>query len=735
MKIKLNHFVSVAVLSVALALKIINPPILQQLQLATFDSFQRQMPRQYSQQPVRIVDIDDESLARIGQWPWPRTVLADMVKKLQAAGVGAIGMDIIFAEADRTSPAQVAKLWGDRGAAVASAIKTMPDHDDVFAATIAESNIVTGFVLSPDKTAEQPLKKAGLSYAGENPVQQALPFGGAIISLPILQEAASGNGALNSSPDIDGILRRVPLFYRIGDEMYPSLAAELLRIVQGAGSYLIKAVGASGEDNFGGEGGFTAVRIGEFEVPTDAQGKIWVHYTEHKPERYIPAWKILDDSFDKSLVEGHMVLVGTSAAGLKDIRSTPLNPITSGVEVHAQILEQILEGRFLKRPDWTHGAEVLFLLICGVGMVALLAKTGVLGGAIGAGLVAVTAVTVSWRAFAGQGLLLDPVYPTITIFLVYVSESVSRYMAIEKEKHQVRKAFSQYMSPALLAKLAANPENLKLGGEMRNMTVMFSDVRGFTAISEQLNAEELTSFMNRFLTPMTDVILKNSGTIDKYMGDAIMAFWNAPLEQEKHARLAALAALEMMAALQELNAARMQEAEKLGRKYLPIDIGIGINTGDCCVGNMGSDQRFDYSVLGDDVNLASRLEGQSKTYGVNIIVGENSRAQNPDMAMIELDMIRVKGKSRPVTIYTLLGDEKFAVSDKFRKLQAAASAMLAAYRGRDFAMAAGHLAECRELSGELNLAGLWQLYEERISDYTANPPPEGWDGVYKAETK
>lgn len=731
---KFSRIISVVVLVAALGLKIINPPILQQLQLATFDSFQRQMPRAYSQQPVRIIDIDDESLAKIGQWPWPRTQLAELINKLHEAGAAAVGMDIVFAEPDRTSPAQVAKLWPDKSKIVADAINSMPDNDKVFATAIADANVVTGFVLVPDKTAAIPVRKAGFSYAGDNPAPYALPFSGAVISLPELQNAALGNGALNSSPDIDGVLRHVPLFYRMGENLYPSLAAELLRVAQGASTYMIKAVGASGEESFGGSGGFTAVKVGDFEVPTDYQGKLWVHYTNYVPERYIPAWKILAGDFDKSLVEGNIILIGTSAAGLKDIRSTPLNPVTSGVEVHAQILEQILDGRFLKRPDWTQGAEILFLLVFGVVMIVLLAKTGVLGGAVGALIVAVIAVGVSWQAFSEYGLLLDPVYPTTTILLVYLSGSISRYMTIEKEKNQVRKAFSQYMSPALLAELAAHPDSLRLGGETRNMTVMFSDVRGFTTISEQLNAEELTRFMNRYLTPMTDVILSHRGTIDKYMGDAIMAFWNAPLPEPEHAVMAARAALDMMKALKELNESRKQEAEKTGRNYVPIDIGIGINTGDCCVGNMGSDQRFDYSVLGDDVNLASRLEGQSKTYGVNIIIGENSRARNLDMAMVELDIIKVKGKNLPVTIYALLGDETVAAGDEFKKMQSEISAMLAAYRRADFATAATKLNDCR-IADVFGLDGLWKLYSGRIEHYTSNPPPEGWDGVYKAETK
>ncbi|MBM3571087.1 MAG: adenylate/guanylate cyclase domain-containing protein, partial [Alphaproteobacteria bacterium] len=336
--------------------------------------------------------------------------------------------------------------------------------------------------------------------------------------------------------------------------------------------------------------------------------------------------------------------------------------------------------------------------------------------------------------------LFDPVYPSAVILMVYIAESLILYFRSEAERRTVRTAFSRYMSPALVAQLAQHPERLKLGGQMRDMTLLFCDIRGFTTISEQFDAEGLTRFINRFLTPMTDVILGKQGTIDKYMGDAIMAFWNAPLDDPHHAANACRAALTMIADLSALNQNWRKEAEAEGRPFRPVDIGIGLNSGLCCVGNMGSDQRFDYSVLGDDVNLASRLEGQSKTYGVAIVVGENTRARAPGFATLEIDLIKVKGKTKPVRIFTLAGDEAEVASNSFQTLKSTHDAMMAAYRGQDWNGAERSLEQCREMvKGRSRAAGrfdgLYDVYAERIAEFRARPPGPDWDGVYVAMTK
>ena len=510
--------------------------------------------------------------------------------------------------------------------------------------------------------------------------------------------------------------------------------------MQGAQTYIIRASGASGEESFGQVTGINNVRIGNVIVPTDANGAVYLHYTESEPSRYVPAWTVFDESVDPNLIAGHILIVGTSAAGLQDQRSTPLNPVIPGVEIHAQLMEMMTlelagaEPAYLERPDWANGAEIVYLIVLGLLMILVLPRWGAMWSAVfGLSLIGV-AIYGSWYAFTELRFLLDPIFPSAVILFIYIVESLMSYLKTEAEKEQVRGAFQHYLSPALVEQLADNPDQLALGGETKQMTLLFSDIRGFTTISEGFDAEGLTSFINKFLTPMTDIILSAKGTVDKYMGDCIMAFWNAPLDDEDHARNAAHAALDMMDRLAELNAEWKAEAEANNRKYVPINVGVGLNTGDCCVGNMGSDQRFDYSVLGDDVNLASRLEGQSKNYGVDIVLGENTKNLIDDMALIELDLIQVKGKTEPVHIYALMGDEEFATQPAFKELAQNHQQFLEDYRRQSWDTASSYIeAYNSETNGKLG--ALYNLYEERIKEFVANPPSPDWDGVFVATSK
>lgn len=736
MKRKIPIITSLSVLSLAIFIKAANFSLVEQLQLKTFDTFQISKPREYQDLPVKIIDIDDESLKKIGQWPWPRNKLAKLIARLNLANVSAIAMDIVFAEEDRTSPKNILPLWNREE--LSHLLNEIPDHDQLFSEAIANANVVSGFVLTQENKGEIPTAKAGFSYAGDDPRSSLSSFTGAVNSLPKIENAANGNGALNSIPDKDGILRRMPLIFTAENKFLPSLTAEALRIAQGASGYIIKSTGSSDERSYGQSSGITAIKIGNFEIPTDASGKFWIYYTKYSPERYIPAWKVLDPDFDISFLEGQIVYIGTSAAGLRDIRSTPLNPTTSGVEVHVQALEQILTENYLKRPDWINGAEIALMILVGLILIAITAKLSALWSILFTITSLAGAVGFSWYSFINYGILIDPITPGIAILLLYISESLSRYISSEREKKEVRNAFSHYMSPALVAQLAANPESLKLGGETKNLTMLFCDIRGFTTISEGFDAQGLTQFINKFLTPMTTIILDRQGTIDKYMGDCIMAFWNAPLDDPEHPKNACKSALEMIKALDNLNRNQKKEAQDTGRKFVPINIGIGLNTGDCCVGNMGSDQRFDYSVLGDDVNLASRLEGQSKNYGVNIVIGEKTHNAVSDFATIELDLITVKGKTKPVHIFTLLGYNDLAEKPAFKEVKELFNGVLANFRGKNWKQAGELIESCRkkcEALPEINLHGLLELYEERIAEFRKSPPPENWDGVFVATSK
>lgn len=722
----------------AVVFRACEPPFMEEIQLKVFDYFTHLKPRQYQEVPVRVVDLDDETLEKLGQWPWPRTQVAELVARLREVGVSVIAFDIVFAEPDRTSPAQVLPLWESFGEfdALKAREGDLPDHDKILAGTIAESPVVTGFSLTKEANGKAPVAKCGFAFSGDDPKQYLPDFEGAVVNLPVLEEAASGNGSFTVIAEHDGVIWRVPTLFRLGNLLYPSLAVESLRIAQGARTVMVKSSGGSGELSFGAHTGVSRVKVGQFAIPTDESGNLWLYDTGHVPARTIPAWRIFSGEIEPGTLEGAIVFVGTSAAGLKDLRTTPLDPVAAGVEVHAQIAEQILLGSFLMRPDWADGAEVLFLAGFGVLLVVVMPFLG----AISCGFLGLAAIMAalgfSWYAFSNFGWLVDPVYPAMSLFLVYTLSFLIYFLQTESERKKVRNAFTRYMSPVMVARLAEHPELLKLGGETKNMTVLFSDIRGFTTISEQFDAVGLTNFMNRYLTPMTELVLKNGGTIDKYIGDCVMAFWNAPLDDPDHATNACRAALAMRDYLVKWNVTLKEEAQASGRHYVPVHAGYGINTGDCCVGNMGSDMRFDYSVLGDDVNLASRLEGQSKNYGVDIVIGENTFARVGEFATLELDLIKVKGKTRPVRIYAVLGDPSLKETKGFQALAEKHQEILTAYRKQDWKRAKILMRECEKLAPEgISLHKLHLLYESRIETYLVEPPGPAWDGVYEAKTK
>jgi adenylate cyclase len=722
--------------------------VIEDIQLKVFDYYQRLQPRQYEEVPIRIVDIDDDSLKKLGQFPWPRTLVAELVAKLSDAGAAVIAFDIMFAEPDRTSPTQIASLWpkSETSEQLKESLKELPDHDEVLAQAIANATVVVGFAFNDQTLFRAPMPKGNFALAGDHPGRWLKSSTGAVVNLESLERGATGNGSINMYPDRDQIVRRIPLVACLQGQdpnnpcplnrLYPSLSAEAVRVAQGARTSIVKASGANQEASFGENTGINNVKIGNLVVPTDPHGQIWVHYTRDIPTRTIPAWRIFEGSFVPDLVEGSILFIGTSASGLKDLRVGPINPQMAGVEAHVQATEQILLEHFLLRPDWTTGAEVSFMALFGIVLIVMVSRLGAAWSTIVAFSAIGAAFAIAWWAYVSPRFLLDPVTPAATVLMVFLSGTIINYLRTEAEKKQVRGAFAQYLSPALVEQLAANPDKLKLGGETRNMTFLFCDVRGFTTISEQFktNPQGLTKLMNRFLTPLTDVILARQGTIDKYMGDCIMAFWNAPLDVPKHPCRAADSALNMFKEIEKLNVDLKAEAEAENRPFYAINIGIGLNSGDVVVGNMGSTQRFDYSVLGDAVNLASRLEGQSKTYGVGVVIGDTTwQVCKDEFATIELDLIAVKGKKEAVRIHALLGDLAMRNSPEFHAVAARHADFLVAYRAQKWEEAEALMRQNREAAPYLN--DLYDLYEERIADYRTIAPPDNWDGVYVATSK
>src|SRR4029077_162358 len=421
---------------------------------------------------------------------------------------------------------------------------------------------------------------------------------------------------------------------------------------------------------FGQSTGLNHIGIGDTIVPTDAGGGIYFKFRHFTKAAFIPAWKVLAGEVPQDEIEGRIILVGTSAPGLLDLRATPVDAAVPGIDIHAQALEHLLKGTYLQRPDYALALEEFLIVVLGIMLAIVLPRVSALAsGAIGALTVALVLVG-GWAVFRYANVFLDPSYPALVMGIMTAGITFYTYHKAEAQRAQIRSAFGQYLAPALVEQLAQSPDKLVLGGEEREMTILFSDVRGFTTISESYkdDPQGLTSLMNRFLTPLTNTIIDHEGTIDKYIGDAVMAFWNAPLNVPHHERKACAAALAMIDRVEALNQQRQEEAKSAGHPFLPVRIGIGLNTGRCVVGNLGSDLRFHYSVLGDPVNVASRLEGQTKYYGVSIIIGSaTAEKAKEQFAILEIDLIAVKGKTEPQTIYALLGRDDVAGDIRFQE--------------------------------------------------------------------
>ncbi|AXS42792.1 adenylate/guanylate cyclase domain-containing protein [Breoghania sp. L-A4] len=712
---------------VLVAFRVWDPPVLQTVRLKTFDLYQVFKPREPAALPVVIIDIDEKSLRRLGQWPWPRTMVAALLENVRDNGGVAMGFDVVFPEIDRLSPDRIARSLEGLSPEAVRELSGLGNTDEAMAAAMRTMRIVLGqaaAVAQPDdgraRQAQTPV-----ALLGRDPKPFLLHYPGVLRNIEVLEKAASGKGLFSINPDADNIVRRVALVAVAGGALQPALSVELLRVATGKDAFAVKTDDA----------GVRSVIVGGVEVPTDRHGRMWVRYTPHLPARYVSASDVIDGSVDPARIRNHLVLLGTSATGLLDLKATPLEAAMPGVEVHAQILETILGRSYLIRPNYALGAELVIAVVTSLLVIVLAPILGalpvlLLGMGAAAGVVA-----GSWAMFTEQHVLIDVAYPLMAGFAVYLLLVFVNYRREEVQRQQIRSAFGQYLAPAYVEQIARDPSQLSLGGETRTMTILFSDVRGFTTISESYKSDPqgLTALMNRFLTPLSDAIMARKGTIDKYMGDAVMAFWNAPLDDAQHAKHACQAALDMMARLVAVNVERKAEAEAAGTPFLPLDIGIGINTGTCVVGNMGSEFRFDYSVLGDAVNLASRLEGQSKTYGVPIILGSGTAQQVLDQfAVIEIDLIRVKGKLEPERVFCLAGDGALLLDPEFRSARDAFEAALAAYRAQKWDEAMAALARAARQPG---IAPLAELYEARIKAFADNPPPANWDGVFVATSK
>jgi adenylate cyclase len=719
-----------ALLVLFAGLRVLDPAPVEELRVRTFDTFQRFDPRKKVARPVTIVDIDDKSMEKLGQWPWPRTRIADLITELTRLGAVVIAFDAVFSEPDRLNPNVAADTFPNLDEETRAKLRALPSNDQVFADAIRRSRVVLGESGLPEEITalDKTLPVTGIAMLGEEPQRFMFDFPGLLRNVPVLEHAAAGRGLFTIRPERDGIIRRVPMIMQAQSQTMPSLTFEMLRVATGSGTILIKAETA----------GIKSVGIRGLTIPTDHNGQLWVHYARNDASIYVPAINVLDKTVAPDMIAGKLVLIGTSAVGLNDIKTTPVSRAMPGVEIHAQVLESALTGAVISQPIYGIAVEFSTALLFGLLVMVFAPSFGpVTLAALGA-VFASALIGTSWFFYAQHRLLIDFTYPLLSTTAIYLTLIFSSFVREQAQRKQIRGAFAQYMSPVLVEQLAQSPEKLVLGGEEREMTIMFSDVRGFTTISESYkhDPQGLTALMNRFLTPLTNAILARKGYIDKYMGDAIMAFWNAPLDDSEHEINACEAAIDMLERIEELNKVREQEAQDGGHAYFPINVGVGLNTGIGVVGNMGSDLKFNYSVLGDSVNLASRLEGQSKEYGFPIIIGSRTAmAVKEKFAILELDFIMVKGKKEPEVIYAIAGREDTAQSGRFQRLRNLTIEMLACYRGRDWEGALAAIERGRRTDEARSLELLYNLYEARIRGYIENPPPEDWSGAFALLTK
>jgi adenylate cyclase len=662
---------------------IINPSPVETLRLKTFDYFITSLDKKESEEVV-LVEFGEKSVQQFGQWPFDRRDIAKTIDKLRDNGAAVVVFPILFSEKDRAG--------GDKDLELA--LRS------------------TGVVISQTPTTQsRPADAArrGFAAIGSTPDPWLYTWRGAVAPLRNLADAATGVGLLASTPERDGVVRRMPMLARIGDTLYPSLVLETLRTAAGDPSYQIKT----------SEAGIEAVRIPQFPaINTDQNGRIWLAWNNGFE-------RVEATEITREKVEGKIVVLGLTIEGVGGIIATPIGEKWAH-EVQSQALQTLIDGTSINRLSYANTIEIAILILI-----------------LGALLIAVPRLSVAWTvpffiivissiigssyyAFHEYMQLWDPSYLSVASFITFAHLVYNNFARENRLKLQIKKQFGTYLSPKMVEKLQENPDLLKLGGETRELSIMFTDVRGFTSISEHYgtDVQGLTQIMNRYMTAMTAKILQNEGTLDKYIGDAQMAFWNAPLDDPDHAKNAVKTALEMLGDLQAFNDSIAAEGVP------PFGMGLGINTGSVVVGNMGSSQRFDYTCLGDSVNLASRLEGQSKPYHVKLVIGQRTYELVKDEYLcLELDCIAVKGKNEGVNIYTIV--PRTAINVAYSRTH---EDFIKLYRAQNWTKLYEYFLTLENAFGG-EMKEYYNMMMERVEDFMKNPLPADWDGIYRATSK
>lgn len=737
--------ITIYLTALVMVLFLVGVPFLDLVELKTYDLRFRSRGTTPPSPAVVLAVIDEKSIKAEGRWPWPRAKIARLIDILSRDGAKVIAFDIIFAEPDKNPNLElINRLDREIGAShlddeglktFLRKIQLEGDNDKKLAESIMRSRAKVvlgyffhmseadlGFSITEKEMNERLRKIASSKYPitiFEQERMQIDPFIHAYAPQPnieILSQTAHSTGFFNMLPDQDGVVRWIPLAIKCGHDIFAPLSIESTWNYLGRPQLILKVAA------YGVEG----IMMGKEFIPTDENGQMLINYLgPEKTFPHYPLTDILHEKVPKGTFNNKIVLVGSTAVGIYDMRNTPFSSVHPGLEVHATAIDNILQKTFLKKPKWTsiYGALCIlaFAILVGAMVPRLSAVKGVF---LVSALFGLQIYLAQWL-FTHAALWINIVYPLLALLLLYISLTIYRYFTEERERKKIKRAFSHYVSKSVVNEMLKDPSRLKLGGDKKDLSVLFSDIRGFTTISESLSPEELVGLLNEYLTVMTDIVFKYEGTLDKYMGDAIMAIYGAPLELPDHPQRACNSALEMIESLGKLNEKWIKEQKT------PLDIGIGINTGVMMVGNMGSQQRFDYTVMGDAVNLGSRLEGANKSYQTNIIISESTYQRvKDDFFCMELDSVRVKGKKVPVKIYQLLGKDNIPGSRKeavnfFHK-------GLEFYKKQEWDSAVESFQEVLAKDPELLAA---KLYIQRCFDLKIDPPPPDWDGVFSMKTK
>lgn len=666
-------------------------------------------------QNVVIVDIDETSIKSLGQWPWSRDKLAKILENLTLANVGIVGLDIVFAEEDRTSPHKILqdlKIYK----------KDVPNYDLEFANVVENSPVILGYqfdLVKKDNVNAKVPQIPAIFIEKDKPQDKSylIEAYNTILNIPQIQDKAYSSGFFNNIPDDTGIIRSVPLVISYDDTIYPSLALEVIRVINGTQKVVVQY----------DENGISNIVLDDISIPTDRYGRMLINFRgAERSFKYISAIDIYNNNFDKSEIDGKIVLIGTSAAGLFDLRATPFDSIFPGVEVHANIIDNILMQDFIYKASWLDGTNILIIFLLSIIVVMLTTYTTFWANPIIFISFSTSYLFLVYNLLFDYGIVLNILFPIATVLIASIMTTLFDYFYKIKKEEAIKAKFASKVSKNVMDDILKNIDKNEFSAKSKEVTIFFSDIRGFTNISEKLNAKELISFLNRYMQPMSEIIIKYQGTIDKFIGDAIMAYWNAPIDIKNHCDLALKASLEQLEVLEKLNV-------ELQKENLPkIDIGIGLNTGTVIVGEMGSSLRSDYTVIGDTINLGSRVESLCKYYDSKLNISNFTKDKLQEKYIFRfLDLVKVKGKNEPVEIWQVLGSSEAKESLK-EELDLYHKA-IEFYKNSDFINAL-EIFESLENNENKTNKNIYKIYITRCKEFIKTPP-KNFDGVYEHTTK